>query len=128
MTPFQWILVSSFAALAALATVAVVAGRLGRVAGLFWVAAFVVGGLAAIEPDRVTTVANALGIHRGADLLLYLLVLAVFWGFLLVYVRLRRVRRELTVLVRHVAILEAEQGGSDPTRTDASTAESPSHH
>ena len=111
MTPFQWILVGAISALAAVAVLAIVKGKVGRVAGAAWIVVLLVGLLAAIDPDRVTKIANAVGINRGADLVLYLLALAVFWGFLLVYIRLRRVRRELTLVVRRLAVMEAEEGG-----------------
>ncbi len=112
MTPFQWILVGAIAALAAVAVLAIVKGKIGRIAGAAWIVVLLVGLLASIDPERVTKVANALGINRGADLVLYLLALAVFWGFLLVYIRLRRVRRELTLVVRRLAVMEAEEGGT----------------
>ena len=111
MTPFQWILVGAISALAAVAVLAIAKGKVGRVAGAAWIVVLLVGLLAAIDPDRVTKIANAVGINRGADLVLYLLALAVFWGFLLVYIRLRRVRRELTLVVRRLAVMEAEEGG-----------------
>lgn len=113
MTPFQWILVGAISALAAVAVLAIVKGKIGRVAGGAWLVVLLVGLLATIDPDRVTRVANAVGINRGADLVLYLLALAVFWGFLLVYIRLRRVRRELTLVVRRLAVMEAEEGGAE---------------
>lgn len=113
MTPFQWILVGAISALAAVAVLAIVKGKIGRVAGGAWLVVLLVGLLATIDPDRVTRVANAVGINRGADLVLYLLALAVFWGFLLVYIRLRRVRRELTLVVRRLAVMEAEEGGEE---------------
>lgn len=113
MTPFQWILVGAISALAAVAVLAIVKGKIGRVAGAAWLVVLLVGLLATIDPDRVTRVANAVGINRGADLVLYLLALAVFWGFLLVYIRLRRVRRELTLVVRRLAVMEAEEGGAE---------------
>ena len=112
MTPFQWILVGAIAAFAAVAVLAIVKGKIGRIAGAAWIVVLLVGLLASIDPERVTTVANALGINRGADLVLYLLALSVFWGFLLVYIRLRRVRRELTLVVRRLAVMEAEEGGT----------------
>jgi hypothetical protein len=113
MTPFQWILVSAIAGLGVVSAFAIAKGKIGRFAGIVWLAVLLVGLLAAIDPDRVTRIANAVGINRGADLVLYLLALAVFWGFLLVYIRLRRVRRELTLVVRRLAVMEAEEGGVD---------------
>ena len=95
---------------------------------LFWVS--VLGGAAAwlvvigtglvfaIEPNWTTLIARKLGINRGTDLLLYVLVLAVLQGFLIIYLKLRRVRRELTLLVRELAIREAERSARDE-RKDA---------
>ena len=95
---------------------AIAKGKIGRLAGAVWMVVLLVGLMAAIDPERVTKVANAVGINRGADLVLYLLALAVFWGFLLVYIRLRRVRRELTLVVRRLAVMEAEEGGAGAPR------------
>ncbi|MGA1058184.1 MAG: DUF2304 family protein [Phycisphaerales bacterium] len=116
MTPFQWILVSAIAGLGVVSAIAIAKGKIGRPAGIAWIAVLLVALLAAIDPERVTKVANAVGINRGADLVLYLLALAVFWGFLLVYIRLRRVRRELTLVVRRLAVMEAEEGGAGTPR------------
>ena len=66
-----------------------------------------------------------MGISRGTDLLLYIMVLAVLQGFLLVYLRLRRVRRELTILVRKLALLEAHEPGASTNRIGHD--ESPNH-
>jgi small membrane protein len=49
-----------------------------------------------------------LGIGRGADLVFYCGILAMLVGFLLFYIRYRRVEEEITLLVRHIALLEAE--------------------
>ncbi len=113
MSPFQWILVVAISALAGVAVLAIAKGKIGRLAGAAWIVVLLVALLASIDPDRVTKIANAVGINRGADLVLYLLALAVFWGFLLVYIRLRRVRRELTLVVRRLAVMEAEEGGAE---------------
>jgi hypothetical protein len=110
MTPFQWILIGAISLLAAGTLLLRRGGALGRGATAVWLGVFAVGLLASIDPDRVTRVANAIGIQRGADLLLYLLVLAVLQGFLLIYIRLRRVRRDMTLVVRRMALLEAERG------------------
>ena len=54
-----------------------------------------------------SVIARALGIGRGADLVLYCAVVVMMVGFLMVYVRMRRIRRELTLLVRELAIRDA---------------------
>jgi hypothetical protein len=111
MTPFQIILVAVLS-LVALATVALaMRGSIGRLAGVGWLAVTGAGIVFAIRPNWTTDIAHLLGISRGTDLLLYLLVLAGLQGFLLIYLKLRRVRRELTLLVRELAIREAERRG-----------------
>ena len=59
--------------------------------------------------EGTTTVASLLGIRRGADLLLYCTALGSILGFFMMYLRLRRVRRDLTVLTRQIAIRLADR-------------------
>ncbi len=75
--------------------------------GLMWALVWLAAAVAIIWPGVTRIVANALGIGRGADLVLYCAVVVMMVGFLMVYVRLRRIRRELTLLVRHLAIRDA---------------------
>ena len=119
MTPFQVLLIVVLALLATGVVVALTTGRLSRIPAGVILLILGIGILAAIEPNRTTSVARTLGIARGTDLLLYVLVLAVLQGFLLVYLRLRRVRRELTILVRKLALLEAREEG--PARSSTTS-------
>ena len=66
-------------------------------------------------PDFTTTVANLLGVGRGADLVLYLMVLAFFFFVLNVYLKFRDSRFQLGELARSIAISEAahEYRGSE---------------
>lgn len=78
-----------------------------------------VGVLAVLFPQVTTAVANLLGIGRGVDLVLYLLIV-LFIGFVLTTTtRLRRVDRDLTLLARRLALLEAEdQAGAEGHRPE----------
>jgi hypothetical protein len=68
-------------------------------------------------PSVWTSVANLLGIGRGADLLLYFLVLT-FLGFVAsTYRRFRRLEGDLTELVRQVALLKVEHPPSQEEAT-----------
>jgi len=82
-------------------------GWASRREGAIWVLVWVGAAFAIIWPDATTYIAQKLGIRRGADLLLYCAVVAMMTGFLMVYVRLRRIRREMTLLVRQLAIRDA---------------------
>ncbi len=70
---------------------------------LIWFAA----GVAIYEPGITVIVANAIGIHRGADLVLYVFCLAFLAASSFFYSRLVRMERQMTELVRHIAIKEA---------------------
>lgn len=65
-------------------------------------------------PELTSIVAGMLGIGRGADLVSYLGIAVMLIGFWMVYVRLLRLRRELTLLVREIAILEARREQREP--------------
>lgn len=63
-------------------------------------------------PQVWTWAANLVGIGRGADLLLYLLVLT-FLGFVATtYRRFRRLETDVTELARELALLRAEKAKS----------------
>jgi small membrane protein len=86
-------------------------------ATLFWVLLWLATMVAVMYPDSTTRLARALGIYRGADLLVYSAVIAFSVGFYVVSLRLRQISRELTVLTREVALLNAERPqGSPPVR------------
>ena len=85
------------------------------------------GVAAIIRPDLVTRAANAVGVGRGTDLVLYVSVIA----FLLVIVglsrRLSQLEARVTELSRALAVREAmekELAKSPPTRPDASVSSS----
>jgi len=67
-----------------------------------------VNAWAIVRPDDVTWVANRLGVGRGADLVLYLLVGGFVLAMLNTYLRFREMDRRFTELTRTLAIREAE--------------------
>jgi len=104
--------------------VALIKGWANRREGLIWSAVWLAAGVAVLWPRITSKIARGLGIGRGADLVFYCAVIVMMIGFWLVYIRLRRVRREITLLVRHLATLEAEQGTARRDG-DRKTPESP---
>lgn len=58
-------------------------------------------------PNSTNTLAHALGVSRGADLLLYLLTLAFIFAMFNSYIRGKRQERRVVLLARKIAILEA---------------------
>ena len=71
--------------------------------------AFVVLNIYAIlRPDDVTYLARAVGIGRGTDLIVYLLVVAFVFGMLNTYLRDKEISQHLTNLARQIAVRDAE--------------------
>lgn len=82
-----------------------------------------IGAAVAIAvPNIVQKVAEKLGIGRGADVVLYLFVLAFLWTSFFLYSRCLRLEREITELTRHLAIRDAARvPAPDATQPPAGT-------
>ena len=57
-----------------------------------------------LYPDSLTYIARWLGIGVGANLLLYTLTLAFIAVSFMLYARIVQLRRQMTLLVRHLAL------------------------
>jgi len=78
---------------------------------LVWIAA----GTTIADPRIVQWVATAIGITRGTDLVLYLFVLLFLVSSFYFYWQKVALQRQITLLVRHLAIREATRGADDPS-------------
>lgn len=76
--------------------------RLGAAAVLVLAA----GGV--LFPDAVTSVANAVGVGRGADLVLYVLAIAFMITVVTIFRRTAELERRTTLLTRELALLRAD--------------------
>jgi hypothetical protein len=112
-----------FAGLLGGTVIALVRGWSSRPMLATWSLVWIVGLAAALWPDATTRVANAVGIRRGTDLVLYSTTVCLFVGSFMMYVRLRRVRRDITVLARKIAMMEAVEGSEPETRPDSEQAD-----
>lgn len=63
---------------------------------VFWLAV----GVAFFTPESLTKIANLLGIGRGADLVLYVAVVVVFYLMFRIFVRLEKMEKNITKIVR----------------------------
>jgi len=104
MTVMQLILLAGVVCLFALTVAATLLGWATRRECAVLLALWIAAALGIAFPEETTRIARAVGVGRGTDLLLYCSVLAMMGGFLMVYARLRALRREMTLLVRHLAI------------------------
>ncbi len=107
MTAFQWIAISLLLVVILMTGTTVARARMAPRSGLAWLALWFAAVVAIAFPKIPIRVAHALGIGRGADLVLYFSILFMLLGFFLFYLRYRRLTEELTKIVRHIAISEA---------------------
>lgn len=71
---------------------------------------FVVAGIyAVLRPDDTTVVANWVGVDRGTDLMLYLLIIAFAFTTLSTYLRFRDIELRYVRLARAVALQSAQR-------------------
>lgn len=108
MTTFQMIGLPLLAVLALLTLIATLQHTIQWRAGAGWLVVWIAAASAIARPSMTITMAHALGIGRGADLVLYCAILAMLIGFFFIYIRFKRLDREITRLVRHIAISQSE--------------------
>lgn len=108
MTTFQLIMLPLLALFALATAIQIGRRRLSPRFGFAWMLLWLAAGISIFDPNILVRAAHFLGIGRGADLVLYLAVIFGFAAFFITYLRFRRVDEQLTTLVRHIAIRDAE--------------------
>ncbi len=107
MNLFQILALAVVGVLLVVSVTGVLRGSVARRDGVLWTLVWLAAGIAIVRPGLTRLLAKALGIGRGADLVLYCAVVVMMIGFLMTYARLRRIQRDLTLVVRHIAKREA---------------------
>lgn len=110
MTPFQWIFGSLCVLLALNSLRRVYLRQTSLVTGLFWGLLWAVACLMIFRPGITSEFAAALGIGRGADLVIYLAILGGIFVTRYFYNRMRRLENLLTQMVREEAVLRPTRG------------------
>ncbi|RAJ38844.1 hypothetical protein K353_03944 [Kitasatospora sp. SolWspMP-SS2h] len=90
-------------------------------------AAFIIANVYAVfRPQDVTWVANQLGVGRGTDLVLYLLVIAMAFMTLNSFMRFRSLEAKLTDLARAIAVNDGQRVNDDRFAETADQSETAS--
>lgn len=74
--------------------------------GLFWVFIWISVMLVVVFPDFLGYLANLVGVGRGVDVLIYLGIVALFYLIYTSYTKIENLEREITKIVREIAIIE----------------------
>jgi hypothetical protein len=104
VTSIQGILIAGFVIAAIFAGTVFRAKLVYRLLALLL---FLTATILVIFPDLTTVIAHALGVGRGADLLLYVSLITGIDVALLLYLRIRDLEQKLSRLVRDVAVRDA---------------------
>jgi hypothetical protein len=123
MNAFQYLVVLAMLLLAVLTVRGAARGVVRKRVMVFWLLVWSAAAIAVVWPEGPVVVARALGIGRGADLVLYTSVFITFIGFFYIYTRFRRLDHALTVLVRQLAIehpVRTQAREQDPAPSDTS--------
>ncbi len=90
--------------------------RISTLPFVSWLLLWALAAAVVLFPQSTKVVARLLGIGRGTDLALYLSVILIMYLLFRVYVRLEQVDREMTQIVRALALREAGLGHSRDNR------------
>jgi len=75
---------------------------------LFWIGVVLV----ALRPSATDEIAELVGVERGADLIVYLSIVFLFYAVYRLLGRMEEQRREITKLTREIAVREAKKKDS----------------
>lgn len=82
----------------------------------------IAGAITIFDPEITTTVAQTVGIQRGADLLTYLVALAFLGSWFYFYQKMRTLSNAVTALVRELAIRDPRPVDPSRVASDPETA------
>lgn len=122
MNAFQILVVTAMAVLAIMTVRSAALGFVRKRVMVFWLLVWLAAAGAAIWPEGTVVVARAVGVGRGADLVLYISSAVTFVGFFYIYTRFRKLDHAMTVLVRQLAIehpVRVAAGDNEATRPDS---------
>jgi len=79
-------------------------GKISLVAMVAWLLLWTTVEIIIWEPKTTTSLAQILGIGRGADLIIYGSLVVLFYLVFRIYVKLEDIERQITTLVRKIAL------------------------
>jgi hypothetical protein len=109
VTPFQWIAVPTLTLILFIEVFGFLRRRGQRAMRLFRCLVWAAAAVSIARPEFLQDLATAVGINRGADLVSYAFILTFIVVSFAFYARYVRLQRQLTEVVRHIAIAEAKK-------------------
>lgn len=94
-----------------------VGGELAKREFVEWLLLWLAVAFLVLVPDSASYLANLVGVGRGSDLVVYAAVVLAFYLLFKIFLRLERNERELTTIVRSLA-LQGDQDKKSPNQTN----------
>lgn len=85
------------------------AGQLDARGVFFWIFFWLAGAFAVLWPGSTQMIAGYLGIGRGTDLVLYVSIVLIFYLLFHLQVKIERINRDVTKVVRGKALEEIKK-------------------
>ncbi len=76
---------------------------------LFWVVFWIAASVVTLLPQTSDVLARLVGVGRGADLIIYLSIIGLFFLVFRMFVKMEAIEQEITKLVRKLAIEEVDE-------------------
>ncbi len=76
---------------------------------LFWILFWTTAGVVALLPQTADAAARIVGVGRGADVVIYASLVALFYLVFRVYIKIEHVESEITRLVRKLSLDDLEK-------------------
>jgi hypothetical protein len=84
-------------------------GTIGLGELVLWCGFWLAVGVVVLVPEMTQRVARILGVGRGADAVFYLSLVGLSYAFFRLYLKIRHLEQQLTLLVRKQALKEAAE-------------------
>ena len=76
---------------------------------LFWAGVWSLAAVGIIRPDFTTYIAQSIGIGRGADVVIYLSILIIFYLLFRTHIMIENLHHEITQIIREIALKDARK-------------------
>ncbi len=73
---------------------------------IFWLIFWIVVGFIVVLPEITSFLAQLVGVGRGADLVIYLSIVLIFYIIFQMMIRIEKIERNVTKIVREMAMKE----------------------
>jgi hypothetical protein len=87
-------------------------GKIKLLELIFWSLLWLAAVVLIVLPDTMSFLADMLGIGRGVDAVIYLSVILSFYMIFRLYEKMDQIEREITEIVRHLALEEKDRSSA----------------